>query len=187
GHGPALGRLCRPHQIDGDVSPQTDRGGAPVGTSKSPTQAALDSPDALLRTGHDRRAGRSAALHRNSCWIPLLGTYAYVLYGGIQLTGAAGPPSHQAPIVHQSDTSFPHAARVWNYWLGGKDNYPVDREIGNQILESFPPMADIARAQRTFLVRVVPPGSRGGYMPVPGAGDRVAHPQKPTSEGRGVG
>ena len=129
--------------------------GAFVGTSKLPAQAELDSSEALLRTGHDWWVRGSAALHRNSCWIPLLGTCVYAWYGGILLAGEAGPPGDQAPTVQQIDTSFPHAARVWNYWLGGKDNYPVDREIGNQILESFPPMADIARAQRTFLVRVV--------------------------------
>jgi S-adenosyl methyltransferase len=28
------------------------------------------------------------------------------------------------------DTTVPHSARVWNYWLGGKDNYAVDREAG---------------------------------------------------------
>ncbi len=32
------------------------------------------------------------------------------------------------------DTSVSHVARIWNYWLGGKDNYPVDREVGDQIL-----------------------------------------------------
>lgn len=64
--------------------------------------------------------------------------------------GAPGDPAH--PDI---DTSIPHAARVWNYWLGGRDNYAVDRQIGEQIVTSFPPMRDIARAQRTFLVRVV--------------------------------
>ena len=30
------------------------------------------------------------------------------------------------------DTAVPHSARIWNYWLGGKDNYPVDRETGDE-------------------------------------------------------
>ncbi|QUX30627.1 MULTISPECIES: SAM-dependent methyltransferase [Nocardiopsis] len=53
------------------------------------------------------------------------------------------------------DTSVPHSARVWNYWLGGKDNYPADRALGDLILKDFPEMVDVARAQRTFLLRAV--------------------------------
>ncbi len=36
------------------------------------------------------------------------------------------------------DTSVPHSARIWNYWLGGKDNYPVDRAAGDQYRQVFP-------------------------------------------------
>ncbi|MER6912563.1 SAM-dependent methyltransferase [Streptomyces sp. NPDC000594] len=55
----------------------------------------------------------------------------------------------------QIDTSIPHSARVWNYWLGGKDNYPVDRELGAQLAESYPQIIDIARASRRFQARAV--------------------------------
>ncbi|MUL43726.1 SAM-dependent methyltransferase [Streptomonospora sp. PA3] len=51
------------------------------------------------------------------------------------------------------DTSVPHNARIWNYWLGGTDNYPVDREMGERIRAFFPEIADNARADRAFLVR----------------------------------
>src|SRR6266851_2836110 len=53
------------------------------------------------------------------------------------------------------DTTVPHSARIWNYWLGGKDNYPVDREAGEQTMAVLPEIVDIARASRQFLVRVV--------------------------------
>ena len=53
------------------------------------------------------------------------------------------------------DTSVPHSARIWNYWLGGKDNYPVDREAGDQYREVFPEVVDVARASRVFLTRAV--------------------------------
>ncbi|NVI91349.1 SAM-dependent methyltransferase [Actinomadura sp. BRA 177] len=53
------------------------------------------------------------------------------------------------------DTSVPHSARIWNYWLGGKDNYPVDRAAGEQFLEIFPGMRQGARASRGFLTRSV--------------------------------
>jgi O-methyltransferase involved in polyketide biosynthesis len=53
------------------------------------------------------------------------------------------------------DTTVPHAARVWNYWLGGKDNYAVDRKIGDEILAVLPAQAEIARQSRAFLTRTV--------------------------------
>ncbi len=56
---------------------------------------------------------------------------------------------------HPLDTSVPHSARVWNYWLGGKDNYPADRAVGDQIRDANPMIAQIALAQRAFLVRTI--------------------------------
>jgi hypothetical protein len=53
------------------------------------------------------------------------------------------------------DTTVPHSARIWNYWLGGKDNYAVDREAGDQYVKIYPGIADIARAGRAFLARAV--------------------------------
>ena len=53
------------------------------------------------------------------------------------------------------NTTVPHSARVWNYLLGGKDNYDVDREAGDKIRETFPAMVDIARHSRRMLTRVV--------------------------------
>ena len=53
------------------------------------------------------------------------------------------------------DTTVPHSARIWNYWLGGKDNYAVDREAGDQYVKIYPGIVDIARAGRAFLARAV--------------------------------
>jgi hypothetical protein len=55
----------------------------------------------------------------------------------------------------QLDTSVPQTARIWNYWLGGKDNFAVDREVGDQIRQAFPDIVANARASRAFLVRAV--------------------------------
>jgi O-methyltransferase involved in polyketide biosynthesis len=49
----------------------------------------------------------------------------------------------------------PHSARIWNYWLGGTDNYPVDRAAGDAFLQVYPAMTDVARAARAFLSRTV--------------------------------
>jgi hypothetical protein len=53
------------------------------------------------------------------------------------------------------DTSVAHSARVYNYLLGGKDNFAVDRHLGDTLLQMFPDIAVIARLQRSFLVRAV--------------------------------
>jgi O-methyltransferase involved in polyketide biosynthesis len=53
------------------------------------------------------------------------------------------------------DTTVPHSARIWNYWLGGKDNYEVDRMAGDQFMQAFPQIAVIARASRAFLGRAI--------------------------------
>jgi hypothetical protein len=53
------------------------------------------------------------------------------------------------------DSTTPQSARVWNYWLGGKDNYPADRAAGDAVRARIPDIVDGARAERAFLVRVV--------------------------------
>jgi hypothetical protein len=53
------------------------------------------------------------------------------------------------------DTTKPHSARVWDYLLGGTNNYPVDREAGDTLLRLFPAFAQVARIQRRLLARVV--------------------------------
>ncbi len=50
---------------------------------------------------------------------------------------ATGPA--QSPKI---DTTVPHSARIWNYWLGGKDNYPVDRAAGDDYVRTFPGIFD---------------------------------------------
>ena len=55
----------------------------------------------------------------------------------------------------QIDPNTPHSARVWNYWLNGKDNYPADREVGEKLKALMPSAVVSARADREFLERVV--------------------------------
>jgi hypothetical protein len=69
------------------------------------------------------------------------------------VSGTSSPDAEGAPP--QLDTSEAHSARVWNYLLGGKDNFAADREIGELILKMFPDIANIARVQRRFLARAV--------------------------------
>jgi O-methyltransferase involved in polyketide biosynthesis len=53
------------------------------------------------------------------------------------------------------DETVPHSARIWNYWLGGTDNLPVDREAGDAWVAVQPQIIPIARASRAFLGRAV--------------------------------
>jgi hypothetical protein len=57
--------------------------------------------------------------------------------------------------VPSFDTSVPHPARVYDYWLGGKDNFAADRQVAEDILRVMPVMAQIARGCRLFLSAVV--------------------------------
>jgi S-adenosyl methyltransferase len=66
----------------------------------------------------------------------------------------------KAPVTDDSpvpliDTTVSHSARVWNYWLGGKDHYQVDREVGDRVAELYPDIVQLARAARSFLTRAV--------------------------------
>jgi hypothetical protein len=65
-------------------------------------------------------------------------------------------PAVPEPQPHWAlDTGVPHTARVWNYFLGGKDNFASDRAAGERIAKVNPPVLELARASRAFLVRAV--------------------------------
>ncbi|HET7013156.1 MAG TPA: SAM-dependent methyltransferase [Streptosporangiaceae bacterium] len=60
------------------------------------------------------------------------------------------------------DTSIANAARMWNYWIGGKDNFRADREAGDRVLEAMPALPLVARLLRRFLVTSVQDLSAAG-------------------------
>ena len=53
------------------------------------------------------------------------------------------------------DTSVPSPARMWNYWVGGKDHFAADREAADRILAAMPSLPAIARSVRHFLIDIV--------------------------------
>ncbi len=53
------------------------------------------------------------------------------------------------------DTTVPNAARMYNYWLGGKDNFAADREAADRSTHAVPQMPWFARENRSFLGRAV--------------------------------
>jgi SAM-dependent methyltransferase len=67
------------------------------------------------------------------------------------------PPWGQAEeyLSGKISAAVPHSARVWNYWLGGKDYYPADKEAGDACLDCCPGIGDTVRSLRYFSARVV--------------------------------
>jgi hypothetical protein len=65
--------------------------------------------------------------------------------------GAAGSGAERPSF----DTSVAHIARVYDYWLGGKDNFAADRAAAEQAIAAYPDIVFSVRANRAFLARVV--------------------------------
>jgi O-methyltransferase involved in polyketide biosynthesis len=68
------------------------------------------------------------------------------------VTDSSSTPGQQPPEI---DTSVAHSARVWNYFLGGKDYFPADQQAAEMALELMPSLVEAARADRGFLARAV--------------------------------
>jgi hypothetical protein len=69
------------------------------------------------------------------------------------MTDGRTTPDQEA--LSKIDTTVPHSARIWNYWMGGKDNYEVDRVAGDAYREVAPNIETMARASRDYLIRTV--------------------------------
>lgn len=68
---------------------------------------------------------------------------------------ADGRPTPDQEALSKIDTTVPHSARIWNYWMGGKDNYEVDRVAGDAYRKVAPNIETMARASREYLIRTV--------------------------------
>ncbi|MBO0769878.1 MAG: SAM-dependent methyltransferase [Actinobacteria bacterium] len=69
------------------------------------------------------------------------------------MAGDRSGVSQQPPA--KIDITVPHSARIWNYWLGGKDNYEIDRTVGDQVAQLYPGIRQTARLSRALQVRVI--------------------------------
>ena len=68
------------------------------------------------------------------------------------MTGS-GEPGNGVPADVRTDIA--HPARVYDYWLGGKDNFAADRAAAQQVMQAMPEILDTVRGNRRFLVRAV--------------------------------
>jgi S-adenosyl methyltransferase len=64
-------------------------------------------------------------------------------------------PRRNPTVLPPEYVQVPSSARVWNYWLGGKDNYTVDRAAGDAVAASYPQIVTVARQSRQVLIRAV--------------------------------
>ena len=64
-------------------------------------------------------------------------------------------PDMGGPAPQGLVTSVPHIARVYDYWLGGKDHFAADREAAEQVIAAYPGILRDVRAQRAFLANAV--------------------------------
>ena len=71
------------------------------------------------------------------------------------MTQSTPPARTDGSKLPPFDPNVPNPARMWNYWLGGKDNFAADRELAERVLEAMPSMPLIARAARLFLIDAV--------------------------------
>jgi len=62
------------------------------------------------------------------------------------------PPSAADPRLA---AEVPHNARIWNYWLGGTDNFPADRAVAEAAMRAYPEIVTVARESRKALARIV--------------------------------
>src|SRR5580704_12581075 len=66
-----------------------------------------------------------------------------------------GESSNGEELLRRLNTAVAHPARIYDVWLGGKDNYPADRAAAAAGLEAFPSTISSVRANRAFLARAV--------------------------------
>jgi hypothetical protein len=64
-------------------------------------------------------------------------------------------PDHAGGVASEIDMSKPHPARVYDYFLGGKDNFAADRETAQMAMKAWPTVRTAARENRAFLGRAV--------------------------------
>jgi S-adenosyl methyltransferase len=64
-------------------------------------------------------------------------------------------PDEEEVLRRRVDGGVAHTARVWNYWLGGKDNFASDRQVGDYVHGILPNVVMTAQADRAFLGRAV--------------------------------
>jgi diguanylate cyclase (GGDEF)-like protein len=147
------------HPAHGSDLPPCCRSPTPRSTTPSGPAA---TPSAWARTDHRSTAPATVLTHcarLGHRWSPRV-TGRGDRYAPSQMAVEPWKPRVRDAAMTEDtppgiEISIPSSPRIWNYWLGGKDNYAVDREAGDAFVAMYPPIVDIARASRGFHVRAV--------------------------------
>src|SRR5262247_1388304 len=110
------------------------------------TTSPVTLPKPARRSSRPRPRVSGAVRYVRSEWVPDTGGSMAGENPGVMASGGESPPF---------DTSVAHVARVYNFWLGGKDNFAADRAAGEQAIKAFPEIPLSARSNRAFLARAV--------------------------------
>ena len=104
---------------------------------------------------------------------------------GRKVTQKRGEVTSSAPDIAEEnqpggqrgfDPSVPSPARMWNYWVGGKDHFAADRDAASRIAEAMPALPLVARSVRKFLIaRRAQPRRGARDQAVPRPRHRAAH------------
>src|SRR6266516_3672768 len=78
-----------------------------------------------------------------------------MLAGMAEDTAQHGSTRADGTVVSRFDPETPHPARIYNYWLAGKDHFDADRRAAEEVIRHRPEVVAGARANRAFLARVV--------------------------------
>ena len=82
--------------------------------------------------------------------------------GGDFPSGPAYLPHKDPAVTAGFDPATPNMARVYDYWLGGKDHFPADRAEAERLLGIYPPLRDLVRENRAFVIQAVNWAARQG-------------------------
>ena len=89
------------------------------------------------------------------------------------------PPAARSGETAKFNPAVPHTARIWNYWLGGRDHFAADRAVGDQVRALLPDIVTSAKADRAFLaaqgVRVALQGHLPFYAAAKAVYDTLKH------------
>src|SRR5215471_15266457 len=78
-----------------------------------------------------------------------------MLLGMAEDTAQQGNTHADGTVASRFDPNTPHPARIYNYWLAGKDHSPADRRAAEEVIRHRPEVVAGARANRAFLARSV--------------------------------
>jgi O-methyltransferase involved in polyketide biosynthesis len=115
-------------------------------------------PPGTARNRGARRMRRACEYHQGRDPRP----YRAERHPGRQAVPVAWPAVGGPAVTSGFNASEPNMARVYDYWLGGKDHFAADREEAERLLRTYPPLRAMVRENRAFVTQAVTWAARQG-------------------------